>query len=193
MGGFLGIAIQIKFVLPLLKALGVVASVYGLADALANEDYDLALFRGIAFYAPAVLFAGIRIARLGMLRFQAPNRWVSQSTGLIYGSAPEGNRVLHVMTHMTDNTRKSLHGIFTVRRSEVLSLIDEAYLMIQQNPAKYYAGTRGDNVSYLVPMRNFIGVQGGANGSGRELGWLRLVLKNGNEVITAFPDAPQIH
>ena len=185
---FLGVAIQIKFILPLLKVLGVAASLAGLAEALANEDYDLAAFRAIAFLAPSILFAGIRQARLGSLKFVGPQRWVSQRTGLIYGDDPVfGNRVLHVLAHMANNTNKPVQGVYTVPRNQVLGLVDEAYLLIQKNPSAYRVGGNGSRVTYSVPMGRVVGYQGGHSGSGGPLNNLFLVLENGNEVITAFP------
>ena len=187
-GGFLTIAVQIYFILPLLKALGVAASVYGLAEALANEDYDLALFRAVTFLAPSIIFAGIRVAKLGSLRYVGPQRWVSQRTGLVYKADDNyGNRALHVMAHLENNTGKKLQGVFTIPRNQVLGVVDEAYLLIQRNPSAFLVSQSGNRATYAVPMGRVIGTQGGHQGSGGPLTKLFLVLENGNEVITAYP------
>ena len=72
---------------------------------------------------------------------------------------------------------KDFHAVFSVSRSEVLPLLDEAWLSVQ---AQGLETVQGDTYAYVVNMGRVIGTAGETN--------LRLVIEPGtSKVITAYP------
>jgi hypothetical protein len=73
----------------------------------------------------------------------------------------------------------------------VLSLIDEAWQLIQQNNIR--GVPRGLRTVYTVDMGRVIGYIGGRAGAASgypDASHLQLVIERANEVITAFPIIP---
>jgi phosphatidylserine/phosphatidylglycerophosphate/cardiolipin synthase-like enzyme len=101
-----------------------------------------------------------------------------------------GNRAAHVLDHFEESSEKSSQGVFTITRDEVFPMIDQAYGRIAEDPGRYHAEDQGSRQVYDVPMGEVIGYVGGQEGSHAEASTLRVVLQNGNEVVTSFPVAP---
>jgi hypothetical protein len=127
--------------------------------------------------------------------------WQSPA-GLIYGPDPSpnfGNRIQHVLNHAVDlPNRPGKHGVFDGRK-EALQLTDEAWKKVLNgdssiihtaNPARGRAPARD---VYLVPMNQRTGYVGGQWGNANglpEATHLRLVIENGNNVVSSFPVIP---
>ncbi|MET1257442.1 hypothetical protein, partial [Aliikangiella maris] len=127
--------------------------------------------------------------------------WESPA-GLKYGPDPSpnfGNRIQHVLNHAEDiPNRPGKHGVFDSRK-EALQLTDEAWKMVLSgdssvihtvNPARGRAPARD---VYLVPMNQRTGYVGGQWGNANglpEASHLRLVIENGNNVVSSFPVIP---
>lgn len=119
------------------------------------------------------------------------------TAGLMYvRGSREGHRIKHVLEHAKDNLDKPVHGVFDVAGdrdkglARIVAWIDLAY----EKGKKGGKGTRqerqGDRMIYTVRMDKQIGYVGGQKGkrnNKRPCQYLRLVLQNGNEVVTAYP------
>lgn len=115
------------------------------------------------------------------------------TAGLMYvRGSQDGHRLKHVLKHAKDNLDKPVHGVFDGNgdRDKILAWIDIAY----EKGKKGGSGTRreqqGDRVVYTVRMSGRIGFVGGQKGkrnNNRACRCLRLVVQNGNEVVTAYP------
>ncbi len=105
----------------------------------------------------------------------ASNSWTS-TAGLVYGQGSKhGNRVKHVLDHLVPNASKTTNSVFSVDRTKLIGLIDEAF-------AKRGAGVlqANGNLKFEIDMGRIIGVKGETR--------IRLILEDGtNNVITAFP------
>ena len=129
----------------------------------------------------------------GQLRRVGEDVWGS-TAGLRYGIDPRyGNRVQHVLSHASDIPSRRIHGVFSVGRSQVLSLVDEAYTHAQQAGSNVTATVKGSRTIYTVDVGRPIGYVGGQIGS--TLGYptaqhIQLVIEGINDVITAFPIIP---
>lgn len=117
---------------------------------------------------------------------------VFESTaGLVYRSGSEdGHRLEHVLQHAADNPDKPKHGVFEGDRETILALIDEAYQMSQKGGSDVRSQDQNDRTVITVNLRRRIGYAGGEEGE--RLGhpachYLRLVLENDVNVITAYP------
>ena len=116
--------------------------------------------------------------------------------GLIYNSSRSGeHRTEHVLRHADDQPdRPGNHGVFDADGDDVFRLLDEAYKMIQSNSRqvtkdKPRAGEEY-KTAYVINMNRRIGYRGGKSGNraGKpKLSKIKLVLANGNQVITAYP------
>lgn len=109
----------------------------------------------------------------GKLAFdRASRQWVSQA-GLRYGYHPtDGNRLKHVLRHMSADPEKSVHTVFNVPRQDIVALLDEVW---STNPKALLDDPR----AYIIDMGRQIGTQGETH--------LRMVVKQSGEVVTAYP------
>lgn len=112
----------------------------------------------------------------GRLRSIGPSTWESIG-GLSYGlDKVFGNRVQHVLAHTVPDATKPLHSVFSVGRSEVLGLVDEAW-------ARRGVHVPGDPGAFVVSMGRQVETAGETA--------IRLVVRPGtNQVITAHPVVP---
>lgn len=131
--------------------------------------------------------------KLGALLLVDRGRKVFKSTaGLLYkeGSA-DGHRIKHVLKHTEDNMSKPVHGVFaTDDRDVVLEWIDRAFVRGQKGGRGVRVEEQGSRVVYTVDMGKKIGYVGGQSGNRKRnpaCKYLRLVVQNGNEVVTAYP------
>lgn len=121
-------------------------------------------------------------------------RNIYESTaGLLYvpGSA-DGHRLDHVMKHAADDLDKKIHGVFDGDgdRDLILAVIDEAYLKAKKGGADVRSELQNGRRVYTVNLRRRIGQVGGEEGDRKgnpECRYLRIVLENENEVVSAYP------
>lgn len=117
---------------------------------------------------------------------------VFESTaGLLYvpGGA-EGHRLKHVMQHAKDNPSKPIHGVFDGDRDQILAVIDEAFVKARKGGSDVRSEKQNGRRVFTVNLRRRIGQVGGSDGSRQghpDCRYVRIVLENENEVITAFP------
>lgn len=131
-------------------------------------------------------------APLGKLTLIKGTRDEFRSTaGLMYlpGSA-DGHRLKHVLKHAKDNPSKPVHGVFEGDRDQILAWIDRTYLMGKKGGRDVRTEKQRDRVVYTANLKERVGYVGGQKGKrngNKECRYLRLVLENGTEVITAYP------
>lgn len=130
----------------------------------------------------------------GKLKLVDKARQKFRSTaGLMYvqGSA-DGHRLKHVLKHAKDIPDKNIHGVFDGDgdRDKILAWIDVAYESGKKGGRGTKVERQGDRTVYTVRMSQRIGYVGGRSGKRSnypECRYLRLVVENGNEVVTAYP------
>ena len=127
---------------------------------------------------------------LGRLKEVDDNVFES-SAGLIYlpGSA-DGHRLRHVMEHAKDDTSKEIHGVYDGDRDAILAVIDEAFLKARQGGPDVRSEKQNGRRIYTVNLKRRIGQVGGQQGERQgnpDCRYLRLVLENDVEVVTAYP------
>lgn len=111
--------------------------------------------------------------------------------GLVYGAdLTYGNRAVHVLDHLQDSAEKASQGVFTVPRDEVFPLIDRAWATASPSLDAYLAETQGKRLVYDIPVGEEIGYVGGQEGEREASHTLRVVVEDGNRVVTAFPVTP---
>lgn len=130
--------------------------------------------------------------RLGKLTLVRGTRDEFRSTaGLMYvpGSA-DGHRLKHVLKHAEDNLSKPVHGVFDGDRDQILEWIDKAYVMGKKGEKGARKESQRDRTVYTANLNERVGYVGGQKGKrngNKECRYLRLVLENGAEVVTAYP------
>jgi len=139
------------------------------------------------------------VPSIGTLTRVADNVYESRLTNLRYGAHDNpdvGNYVRHVMEHASDAPKgKARHGVFDEGRRGVLKVIDEAWLSKNADYSKVVAHTSYDvggvpYENYTIDLGRRIGWLGGnmGNSTGNPAcNKLFLIVKNGNEVVTAYP------
>ena len=120
---------------------------------------------------------------------KAQGRKKVSPAGLVYASS----RIEHVMLHAKDApNRDGSHGVFDVGGDDLFRLLDEAYEKVQSNSREVSKDKQRENwkEAYTISMNRRVGYRGGKKGN-REgkpaLSKIKLVLGNGDEVITAYP------
>lgn len=113
------------------------------------------------------------------------------SAGLVYlpGSA-DGHRLRHVMEHAKDNTSKEIHGVYDGERDEILAVIDEAFTKAKKGGTDVRSEKQNGRRIYTVNLKRRIGQMGGQQGERQgnpECRYLRMVIENDVEVVTAYP------
>lgn len=97
----------------------------------------------------------------------------------------------HVLRHsMDDLTRLGLHGVFDAGRSGTLAVVDEAWIIAQQGGPGVTVVRQGSKTVYIINMGRrvgYVGGQAGAAAGNPAAHHIQLVVKNGNQVITAYP------
>ena len=130
--------------------------------------------------------SGFNLKDLGGNRFESP-------AGLLYAMGARGeHRIDHVMRHARDMPDRPAHGVFIGGgdQSAVLKIVDDAYrLATSKSPNAKHSKSRG-NDAWVVSMGRKVGFDGGQKGKrngGRSLNSVKLILSDGNRVITAYP------
>ncbi len=130
----------------------------------------------------------------GKLRYLGNQLWQSTAR-LQYGPDPRfGNKVQHVLQHASDiPNRPGAHGVFGVGRSQILSVVDEAWCIAQRGGPGVTAIPQGARTVYIVDMGRQIGYVGGQVGAALgnpSASHIRLVIEGTNNVVTAYPVIP---
>ena len=129
---------------------------------------------------------GFNIRESGRNNYETP-------AGLIYGMGPRReHRIDHVLRHSADQPdRQGSHGVFDGSTTEILTLIDQAYEMIQEDSPDVRNEPPEDNrTAYTINFKRRIGYKGGQSGARSNnppLRILKLILQDGNRVVTAYP------
>lgn len=77
------------------------------------------------------------------------------------------------MEHLTPNPAKKLHGVFNVQRSDVIGLVDDAWV-------RRGASIPNDPGAFVIPMGKTVGTAGETS--------IKIIVKPGrSEIITAYP------
>jgi len=117
------------------------------------------------------------VQNAGRLTFDPATRSWRSTGGLVYGQgAAQGNRVLHVLEHLTPDPLKPLHTLFNVPRNQIIGLLDEAWAARQGAGVLQANGNR----VFDIPMGRVVGAGGETS--------IRIIVRDGTtNVITAFP------
>ncbi len=107
--------------------------------------------------------------------------------GLVYraGNSREGHD--HVLLHAKNNLSKPVHGVFD-DKSQIFALADEAYKKIKSGSRDVETSKQGSKTAYTVKIGRRIGYKGGRHGKKQGLTRIKLILVEGNRVITAYPN-----
>ena len=130
------------------------------------------------------------LERTGLLIAAGKDQWKTRGGLLIAGRDPDGRtRLEHIMRHASDNPRRPKHGVFSLAKTGVIELLDEAWIKIKSG--RVTGKERGGKIAYTVRMDRPVGYLGGREGRERghpKLNSVRLVIqKDTNTVITFFP------
>ncbi len=109
--------------------------------------------------------------------------------GLVYRAGSNGQGHDHVLLHAKDNLSKPAHGVFD-DKSQVFALVDEAYKKIKSGSRDVQTSKQGSKTAYTVKMGRRVGYKGGRSGKQQgqpKLTRIKLILVEGNRVITAYP------
>ena len=113
------------------------------------------------------------------------------SAGLMYVRGSEdGHRLKHVLKHAKDNLNKPIHGVFDGSRDEILAWIDQAYLKGLKGGKGTRVEEQGGRTVFTVDLGEKIGFVGGQVGKRKgnpSCRFLKLVVQNGADVVTAYP------
>ncbi|WP_345023009.1 polymorphic toxin-type HINT domain-containing protein [Actinomadura keratinilytica] len=141
--------------------------------------YDITVGNLHTFYVrtggSAVLVHNEAPACFALSKLPGPGNRYRSPNGLVYGEgSKDGHRILHVLEHGRENYQKAVHSVFKSDKSP-LEYVDEAWAKRHTvDPIR-----RGNRQVYIIPMGRTVGTQGEK--------YIRIVVENGNEVITAFP------
>lgn len=113
------------------------------------------------------------------------------TAGLMYvrGSA-DGHRLKHVLKHAKDDSSKPVHGVYSGDRDQILAWIDIAYVKAKKGGKGTRTEAQGGRTVYTADLGEKIGFVGGQVGKRKghpPCRFLRLVVQNRNEVVTAYP------
>jgi hypothetical protein len=101
--------------------------------------------------------------------------------------------VQHVLRHAEDIPSRPgplPHGVFDAGRSGTLRVIDEAWAIAQRGGPGVTVIQEGNRTVYIIDMGRrvgYIGGQGGADMGNPAAYRIKLVIENGNQVVTAYP------
>ncbi len=112
--------------------------------------------------------------------------------GLVYSMGSRGeHRTEHVLRHAQDQpNRPGTHGVFHANGDDVFRLIDEAYELVKSKSNRVDSEKSRGNMAHVIDMERKIGYKGGKSGNSKgkpPLYRVKLILANGNRVITAYP------
>ena len=111
---------------------------------------------------------------------------------MIYGpGSEEGHRLKHIERHLADiPSRPGSHGVFEGTMVDFLKTIDQAYLKATKREKGSSIKEDDGATVYEASFNSPIGYLGGESGKRQrnpKLTRMRLVVRDGDLVITAFP------
>ena len=129
-----------------------------------------------------------QLSKIGPDTFQSP-------AGLVYAMGPKGeHRIQHVMRHCNDEPSRIVHGVFNAKtRTQVLTVLDHAYVMIQSNSQKVHKQMADQGrIEYVIDFPKPVGFVGGKEGAkqGRPSTHRLKMILNDDRVVTAYPIWP---
>jgi len=139
-----------------------------------------------------------RARSLGHSNTISQTEWLSPA-GLYYGKgSSEQHRLLHVLTHAADTTKKKIHGVFHGGRAGFLETIDEAWTyVLEGDPSRVTKRVNGHRTEYHIKMGQEVGYVGGRDAQALTIDQkqgansMMIVVETGtNHIITAFPVHP---
>ena len=137
-------------------------------------------------------FSPIKQSDSGDFFASAGGKNLRSPAGLIYGMGRGGeHRTEHVLRHAHDQPdRRGNHGVFNAKGDDVFRLIDEAYELVKSGSRQVKSENSRGNMAHVIDMKRKIGFKGGQ--SGKRAGYpslykIKLILADGNRVITAYP------
>lgn len=125
------------------------------------------------------------LKKLSKNRYQSP-------AGLVYApGSDEGHRLKHIERHLTDiPNRPGSHGVFDGNMIDFLKAIDQAYTRASKREKgtsmKEDDGATVYEASFTAPI-GYLGGESGKRQKNPKLNRMRLVIRDNNVVITAFP------
>ena len=136
----------------------------------------------------SVTFSGgsFQLKEVGRDRYESP-------AGLLYTMGPRGeHRIEHVMRHSRNIEDRHAHGVFIGdgNRDTVLQLIDDAWELAKAKSPKARREDSDGKDAWTVNMGRKVGSDGGRKGKkngGKSLNSIKLILRDGNQVVTAYP------
>lgn len=125
------------------------------------------------------------LKKLSKNRYQSP-------AGLVYApGSDEGHRLKHIERHLADIPgRPGSHGVFDGNMIDFLKAIDQAYLKASKREKGTSMKEDDGATVYEASFNRPIGYLGGESGKKQrkpKLSRMRLVVRDDNSVITAFP------
>ena len=128
---------------------------------------------------------GEYLKKLSKNRFQSP-------VGLVYApGSDEGHRLKHIERHLKDiPNRPGSHGVFNGTMIDFLKAIDQTYVRASRREKgtsmKEDDGATVYEASFNTPI-GYLGGEAGKRQKNPKLNRMRLVIRDNNLVITAFP------
>ncbi|GIZ51267.1 RHS repeat-associated core domain-containing protein [Noviherbaspirillum aridicola] len=122
--------------------------------------------------------------RSGRLKRNGRDDWTTSNGLRIVGYDRQGrNRIEHIAGHLTVAHYKEKQSIFTVPQSKLLDLLDEAWLKARR-PA-----LPRDPDAFIVDVGRVVGL---GKDSVTPLTTMRIVVRNKNELVSAYPYRPKV-
>ncbi|MEZ6132285.1 MAG: hypothetical protein R3C59_26790 [Planctomycetaceae bacterium] len=111
--------------------------------------------------------------------------------GLLYArGSVDGHRLKHVLKHAEDNLDKPIHGVYSGDMNQILEWIDQAFIKGKKGGKGVRVESEGDRIVYTVDLGKKIGYVGGQVGQRKgnpACRYLRLVVGEDDDVVTAYP------
>ncbi len=124
----------------------------------------------------------------GLLIKQRYGVWKTRGGLLLSGRDKDGStRLEHVMKHSRDNRRKAVHGVFTITKTGIITLMDRVWSMYRKGSLALRKNGSRSVIQYDTGER--IGFSGGRRSKGRTMEYLtkvRLVLNGKGPGVVAF-------
>ena len=95
-----------------------------------------------------------------------------------------------MLRHGADQPNRPVHSVFEGNDLKIFQTIDEAYQLVKSKSKQVKHSNSRGNDEYTINMHRKVGYEGGRKGKDKgypDLRKVKLILKSGNQVITAYP------